>query len=73
MEARRQAEVETDTLIRCSGVAVAAAVGGDNGTHSDTYLIEDMTPTLTSRSGLCTPACTPQKPQPQPWGKGLLG
>jgi hypothetical protein len=36
MKARRQGEVETDTLIRCSGVAVAAAVGKDNGTHSNT-------------------------------------
>jgi hypothetical protein len=33
---KEKAEVETDALIRCSGVAVAAAVGEDNGTHSDT-------------------------------------
>jgi hypothetical protein len=39
MEARRQAEVETDALIRYSGVVVAAAIGGDNGTHSDTLTL----------------------------------
>jgi hypothetical protein len=39
MKARRQAEVKTDALIRCSGVAVAVAVGGDNGTHSDTLTL----------------------------------